>query len=233
MSNDAQSEGEPQYREMIEEIRRRGRQELGYMTSWAYLDDPKRLTFMMARYKFVAKMLDGASSVLEVGCGDGFGTRIVAQSTRNITAIDFDPEFIEDARSLAVDKFPIEFRQHDMLRSSVEGTFDAAYSLDVLEHIEVSDEDKFITNIAGSLKEDGVVIIGTPSLESQAYASRMSKLGHVNCKTQADLKVCMKRHFANVFMFGMNDEVVHTGYGKMVHYHLALCVRPLRDACAG
>jgi protein-L-isoaspartate O-methyltransferase len=67
------------------------------MSSWAYLDDPKRLAFMMARYKFVAKMLDGLSHVLEVGCGDGFGTRVVAQAVQKVTAIDFDPEFIEDA----------------------------------------------------------------------------------------------------------------------------------------
>lgn len=33
----------------------------------------------------------------------------------------------------------------------------------------------------------------------------------------------MLPHFHNVFMFSMNDEVVHTGYGKMSHYNIALC----------
>jgi hypothetical protein len=33
----------------------------------------------------------------------------------------------------------------------------------------------------------------------------------------------MKRFFKNVFMFSMNDEVVHTGYSKMSHYNFALC----------
>jgi len=37
------------------------------------------------------------------------------------------------------------------------------------------------------------------------------------------LKKTMEKHFANVFMFSMNDEVVHTGYHKMAHYLLALC----------
>ena len=32
----------------------------------------------------------------------------------------------------------------------------------------------------------------------------------------------MERHFHNVFMFAMNDEVVHTGYHKMAHYLFAL-----------
>jgi hypothetical protein len=32
-------------------------------------------------------------------------------------------------------------------------------------------------------------------------------------------------HFSNVFMFGMNDETLHTGYGPMCHYRLAVCTK--------
>ena len=28
----------------------------------------------------------------------------------------------------------------------------------------------------------------------------------------------LQREFENVFMFGMNDEIVHTGYAPMCHY---------------
>ncbi len=42
-------------------------------------EDPRRLLFVLARYKFVAKMLSGKQRVLEVGCGDAFGTRSVLQ----------------------------------------------------------------------------------------------------------------------------------------------------------
>jgi hypothetical protein len=62
-----------------------------------------------------------------------------------------------------------------------------------------------------------------PSLESQPYASRLSKEGHVNCKSQPALKETMQRHFHNVYMFCMNDEVLHIGYHKMANYILALC----------
>ena len=69
----------------------------------------------------------------------------------------------------------------------------------------------------------GVLIVGMPSLQSQAYASPQSKEGHVNCKDQGEFGALMKRYFHNVFMFSMNDEVVHTGYSAMSHYNLALC----------
>lgn len=69
------------------------------MGSWAYLNDPKRLAFTLARYKFVAKMLSGCEHVLEAGCGDAWPTRIVLQEVRKLTAIDLDPIFVEDANS--------------------------------------------------------------------------------------------------------------------------------------
>jgi predicted SAM-dependent methyltransferase len=109
-------------------------------------------------------------------------------------------------------------------RTHVAGSFDAAYALDVLEHIEAADEDRFLANIVRSLVAPGVLIIGMPSLESQPYASEASKAGHVNCKSAPDLRALMHRYFHDVFMFSMNDEVIHTGYHKLAHYLLALCV---------
>jgi 2-polyprenyl-3-methyl-5-hydroxy-6-metoxy-1,4-benzoquinol methylase len=219
----AKPRGEPQYQEAIDLVRARGFERLGLVSSWAYLDDPKRLAFTFARYKFAAKMLAGCRHVLEVGCGDAFFSRVVRQDVERLTGIDTDPAFVEDANARASDRWPIEVRLHDMLAGPVSGLFDGAYSLDVLEHIDPAQEDTFLRNITTSLDPHGTLIIGMPSLQSQAYASAHSKIGHVNCKDQRDLKRVMLRHFHNVFAFSMNDEVVHTGYHAMSHYNLALC----------
>ena len=155
--------------------------------------------------------------------GDAFGTRIVLQEVGEICAVDFDPVFVKDVHQRMEDKWKFECKVHDMLAGPVEGKFDAAYSLDVIEHIGVEDEDKFVANVARSLSDDGVLIVGTPSLQSQTYASRPSKEGHINCKDQAELKTLLLRYFKNVFVFSMNDEVVHTGFYPMAHYLFALC----------
>ena len=217
------SKGEIQYQDAIQLIRKQGFERLGLVSSWAYFDDPKRLTFTFARYKFVAKMLGGCQHVLEVGCGDAFFSRVVRQEVGNLTAIDFDPSFVEDARERASDRWPIEVRMHNMLDGPVTGPFDGAYSLDVLEHILPADEDLFLHNLTASLLPHGTLIIGMPSLQSQVYASAHSKIGHVNCKDQKDLKLVLLNYFHNVYTFSMNDEVVHTGYHAMSHYNLALC----------
>ena len=73
-----------------------------------------------------------------------------------------------------------------------------------------------------SLDPNGALIIGSPSIQSQAYASPPSKAGHVNCKDGKELKALLNRFFHNVFVFSMNDEVIHTGYYPMAHYLMAL-----------
>ena len=97
------------------------------------------------------------------------------------------------------------------------------YILDVLEHIDKKDEDLFMKNSLLSLEDQGAMIIGMPSLESQIYASPQSKAGHVNCKSGEDLKAFARKYFHNVFMFSMNDEAIHTGFFPMSHYLIAVC----------
>ncbi|MBU0972205.1 MAG: hypothetical protein KKC20_16255, partial [Proteobacteria bacterium] len=52
---------------------------IGKHTSYSLVHDPIRLSFVTARYKFCARLLSGMDRVLEIGCGDGFGSTIVAK----------------------------------------------------------------------------------------------------------------------------------------------------------
>jgi len=219
---------EPQYQAILDKFDEKGLESLGLMTSQAWDDDPKRLAFTLARYKFAAKMLSGQKRVLEVGCADAFGTRIVRQEVGDLTAVDFDPVFVDDVNRRMRANWQFNCFVHDLLDAPVPGRFDAIYALDVLEHIRPRDEARFLKNLCGSLGAHGVALIGMPSLESQKYASAISKAGHVNCKTMPDLRKTMRKHFHHVFTFSMNDEVVHTGYHKMAHYLMALCAEPRR-----
>lgn len=196
---------------------------MGGMSKYAYADDPKRLAFTLARYKHTAKLLEGKSNVLEVGCSDGFGSRIVRQHVSRLTAIDLDEKAIIEARAGAHERWPIDFRvgtPYDAKWETVH--FDAVYCLDVIEHIHPDDHFAFVRQLA---RIAPVAVVGTPSLESQAYASRLSREGHINCRSGADLRESLELTFKHVFMFSMNDEALGTGFLPMAHYLLALCVR--------
>jgi len=214
---------EPQYQRCVELRETEGLASLGLMSNQTWHDDPRRLVFTLSRYKFVAKMLSGRGKVLEVGCADAFGTRIVQQEVGRVTAVDFDPVFVADVQSRLDPHWPLECFAHDLVAGPVPGEFDAAYALDVLEHIPPEQEQRFLTNLVASLAPEGALIIGTPSLQSQAHASEPSRAGHVNCKDAPALRELLGDFFHHVFLFSMNDEVVHTGYHPMANYLLALC----------
>ena len=203
-----------------------GLQSLGSMSNLTWYSDPKRFAFTLSRYKFVAKMLSGYGRVAEIGCGDGFASRIVRQSVGSLLISDYDSYFIERFKRAKIhgDNLEINAITHDILSAPLSGEkFDAIYSLDVLEHIPISKEMAFIKNICDSLSKHGVVILGMPSFESQVFASPLSKEGHINCKSGEEFRTTMEGYFNNVFIFSMNDEVVHTGFFPMAQYLIAVC----------
>jgi len=169
-------------------------------------------------------MFEGYDSVLEVGCGDAFGSTLVAQAVQKLVCIDSEPYVIEHPAKNPQLTLNATLKLHDIVQSPMPDPFKAVFSLDVIEHIPLELEDRFMENIVASTEGSGVLIIGTPNITSAQYASQFSQIGHVNLKSFESLKQTLSRFYRHVFMFGMNDEVVHTGYAPMCHYLIGLAV---------
>src|SRR4051794_39090804 len=104
---------EPQY-DLLYKIREKhGQSRLGLMVNESWNQDPKRTVFTLSRYKFVSRMLQGRAKVVEIGCADAFGTRIVQQTVGSVTAVDFDPVFIDDVMDRMDPHWAFEARVHD------------------------------------------------------------------------------------------------------------------------
>lgn len=210
---------EPQYQVQFEALRKRGPVLMGPTVSALWRDDPRHLAFLLARYKFVSKMLAGKRKALEVGCGDAFGMKLVLQTVESVHGIDFDPLFAGWAEDQARrEGLKCTFSSIDVTRRVPRGKYDAAYSLDVIEHIPKRHERKFLGNICKALAPHATCIIGTPNVTAKAYQSRQSEEGHINLKSHEELRALMSVYFHTVLMFSMNDEVVHTGFSPMGHY---------------
>ena len=201
---------------------------LGRYTTQAYYDDPASLSFITSRYKFVAKMLSGKNTVLEIGCGDGFGGAIVAQRVDRLICTDINKPLLEDNVSRMGYFSNIEYHYHDFRENPFPEKVDAIYLVDVIEHIFIDEETSFLTNLVASLKDNGICLIGTPNIAAEKYASKYSKEGHVNLKDHTSLKDIGVKYFENSFQFGMSDEVVHTGFLPMSHFLWLLCISPTK-----
>ncbi|HEY7300071.1 MAG TPA: class I SAM-dependent methyltransferase [Xanthobacteraceae bacterium] len=210
---------------------------LGPNSTDRYLFDPKRLAFFLARYKFASKMLKRCKDIVDVGCGDGMGTLMYVSDTgaEKVTGIDFDAALVDHAKKVlhaALEQgrpdraARLSFECVDVLDGPMPGaTFDGLSSLDVIEHIEERLEHEFIGRLAARMTDNGVAVIGTPNAHARQYASKHSEIGHINNYTPDRLQGSLEQHFRRVFLFSMNDEIVHTGFDKLAHYLIALCVK--------
>ena len=217
------------YKKSIEGIKSFPSKILGPNTSRIFFEDPKLILFTLSRYKFVSKQFEGYKNILEIGCQEGFGAPIVAQNIEKYTDLDFYEPHINFAKNNTdLDKCKFKFLHHDILLDPfLDGSFDCAFALDVLEHIEKDQENLFFKNIQKYLSNSqGPLILGMPSIESQVYASERSKLGHVNCKSKHEFRKTCQNYYKYVFMFSMNDEILHTGYDPMSQYLFAICTGP-------
>lgn len=199
-----------------------GEREIRLGEDWSFniFNDPKRLSFVLSRYKFAAKMVSKNKNILELGCNEGIGAPILSEFASGYTGVDMDCNAVNAARqNWSSDK--VMFIEDDFLGKSY-GDFEAVVSLDVVEHIAPVNENIFFETIHNNINTEGIVIIGTPNITASSYTSPISQIGHVNLFDSERLRMAMLRFFFNVFVFGINDEVVHTGFLPMAHYLICI-----------
>jgi 2-polyprenyl-3-methyl-5-hydroxy-6-metoxy-1,4-benzoquinol methylase len=197
---------------------------LGRHTGYWFSTTPRRPLYSMAYYKFAAKMIGSGKSVLDIGCGEGLGTWLLAKECGGATGIDLDKEAIEVAHMNWKEPV-VRFTCGDFFDFNCRGAFDAVVNFDVIEHIYPQHAEAFVEGIASALRPHGIAVFGTPSLAGQQYASAVAKSGHVNVYEASRLREELGRRFSHVFLFCANDEVIHTGYANLAHYYIAVCCK--------
>jgi SAM-dependent methyltransferase len=192
-------------------------QHIGY---WLH-QTPRRMLHSTSYYKFAAKMIGRPRRVLDIGCGEGLGTWLLAVECGAAVGADLDADAIACARRAWTDP-RIGFRLGDAFEAAAGESWDAVVSFDVIEHVEPARADAFLDGVAGLLDPSGVAIVGTPNETSARYASAVTNAGHVNLYSGERLLAALRERFRFAFLFGANDEVVHTGFTPMAHYLLVL-----------
>ncbi len=200
---------------------------LGRINSHSLWKDPKHLGFTLSRYKFAAKMLHDRKKIVDIGCGEGIGCLMLKAETKaKITGVDFDSEQISYANTHIKPLGGMDFICQDLVTERIDiDQVDGLVSIDMIEHIHPDEQAQFFTNTLSCLTDKAIAVFGTPSIYSQEYTSKRSKTGHISLFDEKHLKNTLLRYFSYVFVFSMNDEMVHTGFPKMAHYFIALCCK--------
>lgn len=113
-----------------------------------------------SRYAFAARFAAG-QSVLDAGCGTGYGCAELAQTAATVTGFDLSPEAANHARA----SYPL--RNLHFLAAPCEQLpfpghcFDLITAFEVIEHL--NDHRQFIQESARVLKPAGLLIVSTPN----------------------------------------------------------------------
>lgn len=117
----------------------------------------------IARYSF-AKELCAGKRVLDAACGEGYGSRLLANwGASEVVGVDISAEAIASAQQHFSSE-SVRFIQNDaetLPRHFEPNSFDLIVSFETIEHVQ--DPELFLRNIRDLLKPGGVVAISCPN----------------------------------------------------------------------
>ena len=111
-----------------------------------------------AVYVPIATEVAGAV-VLEAGCGEGYGARLLADRARRVVAVDYDADAIGHV-GRTYPGLPV-VRGNLVALSFAANSYDVVVSLQTLEHL--WDQDTFLAECRRVLRPDGPLILSTPN----------------------------------------------------------------------
>jgi SAM-dependent methyltransferase len=113
-----------------------------------------------ARYLF-ADVYAGGKTVLDVACGSGYGSALLARTAARVTGADISPEAIEYARRhYASRNTRFVLADCGALPFGV-GCFDLVVAFEIIEHI--GDAASFLNELQRVLAPDGLLLLSTPN----------------------------------------------------------------------
>jgi len=122
-------------------------------------DDPVRQSELASITSAVKDALFGRR-VLELACGTGFWTEVVAETARCIVAIDISPEMLAIARGKGLAPDRVEFRLGDAYTlEPVPGTFDTGLANFWLSHVPKRRIDEFLRGFHRRLGTGAIVFM--------------------------------------------------------------------------
>lgn len=144
------------------------------------------------RYAIAMELVKN-KKVLDIACGEGYGSRMLAKNAKAVVAVDIDKVTISKAK----EKYKIN--NIEFLIGSVEdipandNSFDVVVSFETLEH--TSNHEKMITEIKRVLKQGGILIISTPDKNNYSDKTGYKNLFHKKELYEEEFKNLMKKFF--------------------------------------
>jgi ubiquinone/menaquinone biosynthesis C-methylase UbiE len=131
----------------------------------AHDDDANNVTYQRCQFAYEhATPLIKGKSVLDVGCGNAYGTALMAREASEITGIDYDAGTVEENKKRFSEIKNLKFIQGAVPPLPLkDSSYDVVTAFQFIEHIENRKE--FLKECIMVLKPGGVLMVTTPNIK--------------------------------------------------------------------
>lgn len=157
----------------------------------------------VSRYKFAARFLHEGASVLDLGCGTGYGSREFANA-ESVTGVDIGAEAVAYAREHFA-RTGVEFLEGSCTAVPLNGRqFELITAFEVIEHLE--DWRGLLREAHRLLAEDGTFVVSTPNKRYYAESRRQDGPNpfHVHEFERDEFEGALREYFPEVGVWTQN-----------------------------
>jgi GT2 family glycosyltransferase/ubiquinone/menaquinone biosynthesis C-methylase UbiE/Txe/YoeB family toxin of Txe-Axe toxin-antitoxin module len=152
----------------------------------------------MHRYHSILPMVKD-KVVLDIACGEGYGTALMAKTAKKVVGMDISRECIFHATQKYLPEYTnIGFSEGDVERIPAEdGVFDIIVSFETLEHVSKEGQKKFLSEVKRVLKKNGKFILSTPDIENYSNRYQHENQFHVHELNRSEFRDLITSYFKN------------------------------------
>jgi SAM-dependent methyltransferase len=115
------------------------------------------------RYLFATRFVAG-KTVLDVACGEGYGSALLAHSAAAVVGVDIDPEAVAHARrKYARKNLTFACGAAEAIPLAGQHLFDVIVSFETVEHLTAEAQQRYARELKRLLKPAGQLLISTPN----------------------------------------------------------------------
>jgi SAM-dependent methyltransferase len=152
------------------------------------------------RYHFAAKLVAGRE-VLDVACGAGYGSALLARQARRVVGADISEETIAHAREVYAAVPNLDFRQADCAALPFpDASFDAVVSFETIEHIAA--QERFLDEVRRVLRPEGLFVLSSPNKLEYSDRRGCSNEYHVRELYRDELAALLAARFPQLRWYG-------------------------------
>lgn len=150
-------------------------------------------------YEIALEFLKPRSRVLDIACGNGYGSRMLASQGHVVLGGDLDTDIVEKAKQINLSE-NVDFHVLDITDLQLkENSFDAVVCMETIEHV---DDVACLKEIYRVLKSEGILVLSTPQNSLGHIPINGSHLFEYSVDQIRDL---VKKYFDIVKMIGIKQ----------------------------